>query len=234
MFTQELIQELSQIAKDNGLEAAALLAVIAVESAGRLFAIVEGRNEPLIRFEGHYFDRRLSDANREKARKAGLSSPRAGGVANPRTQAARWRLLRAAAAIDRKAAYESTSWGIGQVMGAHWSWLGYDSIDAFMAEARSGAAGQARLMIRFIKKNGLDAALRRHDWEAFARSYNGPGYKANGYHTKMAAAYKSYSALKMPASPAIEGLPIPTRQVTTKHGAQALFSWLRGVFKARA
>ena len=55
--------------------------------------MVDGRDEPLIRFEGHYFDKRLSDADRARARADGIASPVAGEVANPASQEARWRLL---------------------------------------------------------------------------------------------------------------------------------------------
>ena len=75
-------------------------------------------------------------------------------------------------------------------MGAHWAWLGFADVDALVAEARKGAAGQARLMARFIEKSGLKEALRSRDWEAFARGYNGPGFRQNAYHTKLAAAYR--------------------------------------------
>lgn len=44
----------------TGLPAAVLLAVATVETAGVAYAEFEGRREPLIRFEGHYFDRRKS------------------------------------------------------------------------------------------------------------------------------------------------------------------------------
>ena len=125
MFTQETISEITAVAREIGIEPAALLAVAEVESGGKAFASVDGRLEPLIRFEGHYFDRRLTPAKREAARREGLASPLAGAVINPRMQAARWKLLARAAAIDRKAALESVSWGLGQVMGAHWAWLGY-------------------------------------------------------------------------------------------------------------
>lgn len=50
-------------------------------------------------------------------------------------------------------------------------------------------------MARFINRAGLRTALRAHDWEAFARGYNGPAYKANGYHRKMAAAYARFAAM---------------------------------------
>ncbi len=194
MFSREVIAEITAVAADMDLEPAALLAIAEVESAGKPFAVVGGRNEPLIRFEGHYFDRRLSPDNRKAARAAGLSSPTAGRIANPATQAARWSLVARAASIDRKAAHESVSWGLGQVMGAHWAWLGYADVAALVAEARSGAGGQARLMARYIDRAGLAASIRRRDWAAFARGYNGPAFARNGYDRKIAAAYTRYSA----------------------------------------
>ncbi len=194
MLAQDIQTLVTGLAREHGLEPAALLAVCDVESGGRVFATVDGRNEPLIRFEGHYFDRRLSSAKRTAARKAGLASPKAGAIANPRTQAARWKMLRRAMEIDRKAAQESVSWGLGQVMCAHWSWLGYGHVDDLVAEARSGAKGQACLMLRFIGKAGLIDALVKHDWHAFSRGYNGPAYRKHGYHRKLARAYNRYSS----------------------------------------
>ena len=192
MFTQEVIGEITTAATAAGLEPAALLAVAEVESGGLAFAVVAGRREPLVRFEGHYFDRRLSGGSRTAARSQGLASPTAGAVQNPAAQAARWCMLERAAAIDSDAAYESVSWGLGQVMGAHWAWLGYGSVAALVAEARSSVAGQARLMARYIDKAGLVPALRSHDWHAFARGYNGPDYARQGYHLKIAAAYRRH------------------------------------------
>lgn len=194
MTSQETIREFERVATERGLEPALLLAVAELETALRPFALVSGRNEPLIRFEGHYFDRRLSPNDRDRARQAGLASPRAGGIANPAGQPARWALLERAATIDRKAAYESTSWGLGQVMGAHWDWLGYRSVDALVAEARSGIAGQARLMAGFIDRSGLTRALRDHDWPAFARGYNGPAFHRNAYDKRLEAAYHRHAS----------------------------------------
>ena len=75
MFTAETIAEITGAAKDLDVEPAALLAVAEVESGGQAFALVEGRREPLIRFEGHYFDRRLSEQNRAIAREKGELKP---------------------------------------------------------------------------------------------------------------------------------------------------------------
>ena len=171
-------------------EPAAILAIIEVESGGRIFAEVDGREEPLIRFEGHYFHDRLEGGALERAVAEGLADPQPQAVANPSEQAARWAMLARAEAIDRAAARESCSWGLGQVMGAHWRRLGYPSVDALVEEARRGAEGQIALMARFIEDAGLQSALRERDWHRFARVYNGAGYEAHGYHQKLAAAHE--------------------------------------------
>lgn len=180
---------LAERARSLGLEPAALEAVVMVESGGRIFAKVGGRNEPLIRFEGHYFDRLIRPPLRAEARVLGLASPRAEVIANPPGQAERWQMLARAAGLDQDAAYQSVSWGIGQVMGAHWKVLGYESVDHLVAEARSGFEGQLRLMLAFIKQAGLMPALTSLDWRAFARGYNGPGFARHGYDRKLEAAY---------------------------------------------
>lgn len=194
MFSDAVKKEAHAAAALAGIEPAALLAVMEVESGGRLFAVVNGRNEPLIRFEGHYFDRRLTGAKQARARELALASPMAGAVANPSTQAGRWAMLGRATEIDARAAYESTSWGVGQVMGAHWLWLGFANVQALVAEARSGAAGQIGLMVRYIDKSGLIKPLNARDWGAFAHGYNGPGYAKNAYDRKLAAAYARHAS----------------------------------------
>jgi len=205
MFDRDVITAIEKVATGAGVEAPALLAVAEVESGGRAFAVVDGRREPLIRFEGHYFDRRLSGQARDRARAQGLASPKAQAVPNPRGQAARWALVARAAAINRDAAWESVSWGLGQVMGAHWAWLGYASVADMVAEARSGIEGQTRLMLRFIEMAGLSDALRRRDWAAFARGYNGPAYRRNAYDTRLAAAYARHAGTTSAPAPRQDG-----------------------------
>ncbi len=195
MFDDDVRREIERVAKARGWGAAQLLAVAEVESGGQPFATINGRREPLIRWEGHYFDKRLSGEKRTRARKAGLADPKAGAVKNPSSQAARWKIFEQAAAIDRQAAIESVSWGIGQVMGAHWKWLGYHSAEDLLRDARNGVYGQVRLMANFIDKSGLAFALMRGDWAKFAKVYNGPAYAKIRYDQKMAAAYQRYAKL---------------------------------------
>lgn len=207
MFDSTTLTAITKIAKGRGWAPAALAAIVEVESGGTVFAVVDGRQEPLIRWEGHYFDRRLAGTDQAKARALGLASPTAGKIANPASQAARWKILIRAAEINATAAFESCSWGVGQVMGAHWQWLGFTSITALVNLCRSGAEGQVELMARFIEKAGLADELQRRDWAGFARGYNGANYKTNRYDTKMAAAYaRRAKVLVEPPAPSVAGM----------------------------
>ena len=193
MFDETLSSAIEEIASELNIEPATLKAVVQVESAGRLSVQIAGRAEPLIRFEGHYFYKLLPLAKRNLAVARGLASAKAGMVKNPVTQKGRWKLLRRAMKINRAAALESVSWGLGQVMGSHWRWLGYASVDALVVEARDGIAGQVRLMARYITKANLEEKLRAHDWAGFARAYNGPAFRKYKYHIKLARAYDGFS-----------------------------------------
>lgn len=193
-ITAELRNAVKAAAAKYNVPVANVMAVVEVESAGAIYARVDGRNEPVIRWEGHYFDRRLQGARRELARRQGLASPKAGKVRNPGSQQARWdKLVKPATAIDADAAFQSMSWGVGQVMGSHAKALGFADAKELAAHARSGVAGQVDLMMRYCKEFDLIDELQRGDFRGFARGYNGP--KAPGSYAKnMAAAAKRYSA----------------------------------------
>lgn len=188
-MSDEMWVAVTASAQRLNVEAAALMAVVEVESAGKYFAVVGEKDEPLIRFEGHYFDRRLTGSTQARARLRGMSSPLVGKVKNSSNQKDRWPLLDKAIVFNRPAALESTAWGVGQVMGAHWKWLGYKTVEELVKTARSGLEGQVDLMAKYIEKAGLASALRARDWAAFARGYNGPAYAKFGYHIKLEQAY---------------------------------------------
>lgn len=193
-ITQRVLDAARTVETGEGVAAEALVAVALVETDGRSLAAVGERFEPLIRFEGHYFDRLLTGRPREVARLAGLAHPKAGRVRNPADQEARWRLLERAIAIHREAAFASASWGLGQVMGAHWQALGFASAEALAACARASVAGQLQLVARFLKLGRLDALLGKGDMAGFARRYNGPAFRQNRYDAKIAAAWNEAKA----------------------------------------
>lgn len=175
----------TRLAAEIGVDPDALAAVFEVETAGSGLS----GGLPVIRWEGHYFDRLVRADMREAARAAGLANPKAGAVKNPSGQTGRYEMLARASMIDEEAAYASISVGIGQVMGAHAVNLGYSTAKAMWEAAKAGLDAQIDMVVRFIKWAGLDDELRDLDWSAFARGYNGPNYRSNAYDKKLARAY---------------------------------------------
>lgn len=179
--------------------AAHLAAIIEVESRGRVYAKVDGQDRPLILFEPHLFYRRLSGAARDEAVQLKLASKTWNKRLYPKTQAERWAQIKAAAELcDRHRmnsnwpAFESASYGVGQVLGEHWDDLGFASFDEFYNMMMSGAEGQIEIMCRFIVKNGLLDELQEGRWPAFFRGYNGPQWERNGYGKAIERALANY------------------------------------------
>lgn len=112
----------------------------------------------------------------------------------PKTFDGRWDILMRMARLDHNTAFASCSWGLFQIMGFHAKDLGYASTFDFALAMTSGEAGQLDALVRFIKRRKLDDELRAcrpgnsTSCEAFARGYNGAGFRKNSYHTKIAQA----------------------------------------------
>lgn len=207
MFPAYVENEIRLVAETGGMDPAALLAIVEVESGGQALVEIGGRPMPLIMYEFHVFHRQLRPAARATAVSAGLAAPRWGQIPYPRPQRDRYALLSRAKLIDREAAYAACSWGVGQVLGENARWLGYESAEALAEEAISGVAGQVRLMLRYIERRGLRDALIRRDWSIFARGYNGPLHARHDYAGRMARAYARWLG-RTPAPPASKPLAI--------------------------
>jgi len=207
MFPAYVENEIRLVAEAGGLDPAALLAIVEVESGGQALVEIGGRPMPLIMYEFHVFHRQLRPAARAAAVSAGLAAPRWGQIPYPRPQRDRYALLSRAKLIDREAAYAACSWGVGQVLGENARWLGYESAEALAEEAISGVAGQVRLMLRYIDRRGLRNSLIRRDWATFARGYNGPLHARHDYAGRMARAYARWLG-RTPAPPASKPLAI--------------------------
>lgn len=173
-----------------GISPEALWTVVMVETAGCGFL---PDRRPRILFERHEFRRRtggrFDESHPEISGKLGGYG--AGGVHQHDRMAV-------AIGCDRRAALESASWGLGQLMGYNAALCGHPDAESLIARCCDSEDEQLIATARFIKSRKLDAALARGDWAAFARGYNGPGYAANQYDTKLAAAYKALLNLGMP------------------------------------
>jgi hypothetical protein len=184
--------DIDRVAKMLGCESRALRAVMQVEAGGGGF-LADGR--PKILFEAHYF----SDfTNNEYDQSHPDISSRKWNRDLYIGGAGEWGRFDKAAKLDRRYAICSCSWGLGQVMGSHvienpefMDYYGSD-VERFYKEMCASEGGQLTAMGLFIKSTpeALEG-IRSKDWESFARSYNGEGFRDNAYDVKLADAYAS-------------------------------------------
>lgn len=175
-----------------GIDLPTLWAVMTVETRGCGFL---PSRRPVILFERHIFHQRT--AGRFDTRAPDLSHPRAGGYGTG-GEGQHARLARAVA-LDRRAALESTSWGLGQVMGFNARIAGYRSVETMVRAMTLGEDSQLKAMMGFIQSEGLAAALKRRDWAGFAYRYNGTDYQRNRYDERLALAHARYAAGPLPS-----------------------------------
>lgn len=139
----------------------------------------------VILFERHLFSRKTNRAY--DTTHPNVSNQTPGGY--PRTQADRWTQLAEAYALDPEAALQSTSYGRFQVLGQNYPTLGMANAHQYVTKLSKSEKDQLEVFEGFVKFNHLETALQAKNWAQFAAGYNGPGYAANQYDQKMAAAY---------------------------------------------
>lgn len=191
---------IKRVAETYKLAPAIVGAVIEVESSGDALVSVGNQMLPLIRWEGHYFDKYVSAGLQETARALNLAHPVAGRIRNPKLQSGRYALLDQAVKIDKEAAFRSISMGIGQVMGAHAEKLGFDDPMHMFNYNCQGYEQQVDTMMRYIVGFGLIDELQRYDFKAFARGYNGPKFAKGKYDIKLQEAFRRLSGFSAPAA----------------------------------
>lgn len=186
-------QDFENAAQQLGVPVAAVKAVATVESNGGGF-MTDGRVK--VQYEPHVMFQRISlkfgqaRALQELAKHPDLVARSAGSYQSLDREDQD--MNRAAQVIDRDSALESASWGAFQIMGYHWKTCGYANLQAFV-NAQYSAPGQLDTFVKFIQADPvLLRALKNRDWAGFASRYNGKGYKANRYDTKMADAYAQF------------------------------------------
>ena len=180
--------DFARLAAKHGIEEAALRAVNAVEARNSGFyssGAVVCLYEPHIAY-------RLSGGNtRDKLVAAGIAYPHWGERPYPASSFPR--IDKCSEIAGEEIAAQSTSWGLGQLMGFNFRAAGYDSAVDMVTAFAASEANQLEGMIGFIQANeAMAKALSDHDWAMFARCYNGAGYAQNGYDRKLAAAYERF------------------------------------------
>jgi hypothetical protein len=163
-----------------GCDVAAIRAVWQKEAAGAPYR-PDGSVER--RFEPHKLP--VPDGNYKTSMKLGRSE--------------RERKFAAAYANDAESALCATSWGGPQIMGFNHSGAGFGSARDMVAAMAESEARQIEAFVSLVIFMGLDGALRAHDWQRFARRYNG---NAN-VQSYAAGLEKIYRGLSGAASPAV-------------------------------
>ena len=186
---------IAEIARENGIHPAALLAVKLIESGTKSGFLDSGK--PQILFEGHVFYKYLKanvkslDMNKLCAQYPNIVYPKwdkskyFGGEKE-------WTRLEQARKINLKYANYAASWGMFQVMGFNYKTCGCKSIDEFVEKMCTSQEHQLLLTLNFLKNSNLIVPLQKRQWATFAKGYNGPGFAQNKYHIKLQAAYNNY------------------------------------------
>ncbi|CAM3843717.1 N-acetylmuramidase domain-containing protein [Agrobacterium radiobacter] len=177
-----------------------LHAFMDVETSGSGF---DAQKRPKILFEPHVFYRNLTGKQRDDAVKQGLAYAKWGEKPYPADSYPR---LKKAMAINETAALKSTSWGLGQILGENHEMVGFSTVQGMVRAFMEDEAVHLEAMVDFLVSAKIDGELRKlaalkrkttaADCEKIVSVYNGPGYKKNRYHIKMAAAHNKWRSIK--------------------------------------
>lgn len=176
------------------VELAVVMALSHVESRGNGFLAC---GKPVILFERHVFNRRLKhhgvNTDPYLVSHPEVVNTRMGGYKGGISEYTR---LEQAMGIHKEAALESASWGSYQIMGFHWSRLGYKSIDEFVGKMYLSEREHLEALVRFIRNEPrLHKAMQSKSWSVIARLYNGPAYANHTppYDVRLQEAYGLFS-----------------------------------------
>lgn len=171
-------------AKLLGCDIPTVKAICAVESHGRGF---NPDGSPLTLFEGHKFYKYTLGKYADIA--PDLCYPKWTKQFYGKTWKEEQIRLDRAIALDKQAAYLSTSWGMFQIMGFNYASCGFKSVDDFVLMMKESEGCQLDAFCRFVIAIGAADELRNKDWVGFAKLYNGPAYLQNDYDHKLTVAY---------------------------------------------
>ena len=160
----ELVEIIIKVAKEFGYEDAALASFIETETGGKGFDKTTGKI--IIQFEPAWF-----------RKKAPYAPSGAWSVNKVDVQSKEWIAFNDAFSKNKNAAMESTSIGLGQIMGFHYKRLGFKTVGEMWDDAKASLENQVRQICKFIQTDkNLLKAIKNKDWNTIASIYNGSGY----------------------------------------------------------
>ena len=162
---QILINLIVNKAKSAGLKPSNLLGFTEVETGGKGFDSDTGKL--IIQFEPSWMKKL-----------APFAPSGAWSINKVDVQSKEWVAFNDAFSKNATAAMESTSIGLGQIMGFHYKRLGFKTVGEMWDFSKASIENQIDLIIRFIKTDkNLLKALNDENWDKVASIYNGAYYK---------------------------------------------------------
>ena len=175
------------VAEELDVEIATIKAVVEIE-AGKAMKGFWAPGIPVINFDRSMYNKYKNKAASKEGAKGEKVPEGLTGYALKE-----WKELITARKTNAQGANLGTFWGMFQIGGFNYKLCDCESVDEFVKRNTISELEQLQLFAILITKTGMVEHLRKKDWRAFARRYNGPSYAKRGYHTKMAKAYKKYS-----------------------------------------
>lgn len=179
---------LAILANELEIDAGVAVAVLLAESGGQGFQPGPAGPRMVIRFENHIFHDRWGRANPDRFNQHFVftpgqpwrghrfrTDPNGAWREFHGNQQAEWEALTFAESLEQRAARESISMGLPQIMGFNALSVGYPNVNAMFDAFASGEARQIFGFFDFVRSKGAISALRSRDYGAFAGIYNGPG-----------------------------------------------------------
>lgn len=177
------LDQAAELAAKFKLPLSRIRTIVSIEAPSGGF-LADGRQ--VVLFERHHFFKRTGNQDHPD-----ISNPKPGGY---KGGSAEWQRVLDAIAINRTAALESTSFGLGQIMGFNHAAAGFESAEAMMYSFAESEYNQVVGMLTFIQANPtLYKALVAGEWQTVAKLYNGANYAINQYDIKLAKASEIFS-----------------------------------------
>lgn len=175
------------VAEELGVEVAAIKAVVKIEAGAKLQGFW-APGVPVANYSQSLFNKYSSKTKGRKLKDAKVPSGLTGYALKE------WTALTKARKTNADAADMGTYWGMFQIGGFNYKLCGCQTVEEMVAKISKSEFSQLEMFAVFIRNSGMLESLKKKDWAAFARKYNGPAYAKRGYHTRMAKEYASYKS----------------------------------------
>ncbi|MDE7420775.1 MAG: N-acetylmuramidase family protein [Muribaculaceae bacterium] len=175
------------IAKELGVEVAAVKAVVKIEAGPKLQGFW-APGVPVVNYTKSLFNKYNGKTKGRKLTDAKVPEGLTGYALNE------WTSLTKARKINADAADMGSYWGMFQIGGFNYKLCGCASVEEMVEKICESEFSQLQMFAVFIRNSGMLESLKKKDWATFARKYNGPSYAKRGYHTRMAKEYAYFKS----------------------------------------